>query len=373
MMRRTFLTVFICLFLSFSIFTVDVYAASSGSLFYVVPFSSHKFSTSAGSNYFSCNPVVDSVVLNNGRYYSSLTYTITDRVGFFAYAERTGSSPDYSYSSPIGTGTYDFHTVYTYTFRPTLGDSGFPFKYYEYTVVPRISGLPDGLFCIYDVNNVQSSLQSDYSYSFSFWIYGTAYFTDMGFSPSFDISFDITYATISSEPNPLKFFYSISFFTDFDVYNDYYSRVPFKYVSANASTDSILGDIDDTIKDQHQEEIDKTNEATSDATSGVGTLTNTLSSWEIITMPFTLVKNFAQAIAGDSSSAFTFPSFSMMGYEIWPSYTFDLQTVASSFPVLYNGLHLVSGTVVVTGFVRYLWRKWSLLVGDDMPEGSDSS
>lgn len=135
------------------------------------------------------------------------------------------------------------------------------------------------------------------------------------------------------------------------------------------SIDKGIQDTNETIKQEHQEEIDKSNEAVDKVTGGVSDLTGTLSSWQIFTMPVTLITDFVGAISSDGSTGFTFPSFTLMGQQLWPSYTFDLQVIADKFPLLYNSLHIISGILVVIAFIRYCWRKWHILTGDDLPDG----
>lgn len=153
-----------------------------------------------------------------------------------------------------------------------------------------------------------------------------------------------------------------------------YNNIQTTKVSDTQSED-ILGQIrdeqakQDQIDNEHyQEEQDKIAEAESSITEGASQLTETLSSWEIFTMPFKIVQDFAGAIASDGSTGLTFPSFTLMGYQLWPSYTFDLQVIAQKFPALYNALHLITGIMVVSWFIHYCWRKWHILIGDDMPE-----
>lgn len=373
MMKRTFFTLFLCVLLSFSVFTVDVYASSSST------YNCRVNVYSSGANTKNVAPVVSGIISSpDSVYYSySLDLDFTDFLTLSFNNVDTGSR--------ISEGTYSFFTVVEYSLEVSdltyPSGSDYPVGVFN-SVRLSFDSLPDGM--LYHVGSHPPALSYNsarkvFTYDFSFWLYGTFFTPDSyGLTVSVPISFDIVMVSSFSKGS-LAAFSPFKFTSDVSI-ADLYSVIPVTRVSSSPTTDAILGDVndsinrvDDTIKQQHQEEIDKADQATSDVTDGVGQLTNTLSTWEIITMPFNLVKNFAQAIAGDGSSAFTFPSFSMMGYQIWPSYTFDLQTVASSFPVLYNGMHLVTGTVVVTGFVRYLWRKWSLLVGDDMPEGGDSS
>lgn len=378
--HRTFFTVFLCIVLSFSLFSANVYAASGSGTYYIHLFHTLGVDNANGQRVITVEPTVNLISLQNSRYFGSSTYSFTSSFFFQALGNRTGSSGSFSYSDPLVNGVYSFSFPLSYTIRP-FHSTGYNFSPSEYQVSVSFPDLPDGLEITVGSHN--SYLNSDGSYTLVFWLTGSCYFNRVGYSPTVFVKFDFVHSSISSQSLINNFYLFERFVVDFGLYlgeDGAYSSSYFTFVSPNASTDSILGsvndsinDVNDTIKQEHQEEIDKTNEATSNATSGVGTLTNTLSTWEIITMPFNLVKNFAQAIAGDGSSALTFPSFTLMGQQIWPSYSFDLQTVASRFPVLYNGLHLVSGSLVVSGFVRYLWRKWSLLVGDDMPEGGDSS
>lgn len=144
---------------------------------------------------------------------------------------------------------------------------------------------------------------------------------------------------------------------------------------SDALPGDILGDIRDEIKDQndidndrYEQEQDKISEAEGSITDGAGQLTGVLSSWEIFTMPFKLLQDFVAAISGDGTTGFTFPAFELLGQQLWPSYTFDLQVIAQKFPVLYNMLHLISGIGIVSWFVHYCWRKWHIFMGDDLPE-----
>lgn len=154
-----------------------------------------------------------------------------------------------------------------------------------------------------------------------------------------------------------------------------FSNLEFIHVSDQASS-SILEDIASEQKKQnelenerHEQEQEAISQATGSATDGLAAVTGTLSSWEIFTMPVTVTKDFVTAIASSSSAKLTFPSFSLMGQALWPSYTFDLNKVAELFPLLCNSLHLIGGILAVIWFLRYLWRKWALVTGDDLPDG----
>lgn len=368
--QRTFFTVFICFVLSFSIFTVDVYASSNKNVPVDIVISSSPSLTVSATDM----GVLHTETLNST---GSLTnvYTCYYNYKFVDYISCSFIDvSDPSRRVFLADGIYRVYYVVDYSFTLSWGSSSSYLNPYFHGGTIEVTSPYRDLNCT--VRNIVWPTYSNPVGSFSVLYSGNVLVSTYGALPQSKVS--IVLPAISTKvfdsvvPNPLPPAVPIvTFKPSFSLGSD--TRYFAYFYSSDVNDVNAINSLEDTIKQQHQEEIDKANDATSDVTGGVGQLTDTLSTWEIITMPFNLVKNFAQAIAGDGSSALTFPSFSMMGYQIWPSYTFDLQTVASSFPVLYNGLHLVSGTVVVTGFVRYLWRKWSLLVGDDMPEGSDSS
>lgn len=174
--------------------------------------------------------------------------------------------------------------------------------------------------------------------------------------------------------------YSNHQFTGFGDYIDVnLSNISFDILSSLKVSDNMSGTILDKINDNilagneqdkqfHDEELEEANKAIDQMQDSVGELTGVLSKWEIVTMPITFVKDFAGAITSEGSTGLTFPSFTLMGYELWPSYTFDLEVIKDKFPLLYNSLHLITGIMVVGWFLHYLWRKWHLLTGDDTPE-----
>lgn len=170
--------------------------------------------------------------------------------------------------------------------------------------------------------------------------------------------------------NPFQYEASV-YVQDFE----YYMDIDFNHIS-DSTIDGTLSDIyqeqvnqNQKEDERYQEEQEKTQEAIDSATDGLGQVTDTLTSWEIFTLPFTLLKDFVTAIASDGETTLTFPSFQLMGATLWPSYTFDLMTVEKHFPLLVDSLHLIFGILVVIWFLRYLWRKWHIVTGDDLPEG----
>lgn len=148
----------------------------------------------------------------------------------------------------------------------------------------------------------------------------------------------------------------------------YVDDLEFNHIS-DTTSESALDHIDKTTneiledeKQHYQEELDKAQEVNDTVSSGVEQLTGLLSSWEIFVMPFTLLKEFAEAIASDGSTSLTFPSFSLMGMQLWPSYTFDINYVKDTFPLLFNSLHIVTGIMIVAWFIRYCQRKWDQII-----------
>lgn len=186
---------------------------------------------------------------------------------------------------------------------------------------------------------------------------------------------------------PLYVYDSGSAFVNPNSYS-YETRLKFNYLQYNSTLefthesdytpDETLGNIYDEQKNQNQidndryeEEQETIQEATGSVTEGLGAVNDTLSSWEIITMPVTIMSDFLSAITSSGTTVFTFPSFSVAGQVLWPSYSFDLGGLVDRFPLLFDSLHIISGILIVIWFVRYLWRKWSVITGDDLPMGEE--
>lgn len=372
---RKFFRFFVCVLFCVSLFSQNVFAASSNVLRVdVYPF--------LNTNRNRVVPFVSSFTKADGTsQFVSSKYTFTNDMHVTFY--HAGTRPN-TPESFIPDGMYEGTTAFRYNFEFSLpfsdAPSGNANVLFSSDISMQVSfgDLPEGLNLIFRdaptfkrVSPASSSINT-FQGTFVFLLLGN-FNTISGNSFNIPINFDFT-VTDTYYDNFHKFveWPQMIFDSDLVNYSAGYFTINITRISGSNSTDGILGDINDTIKDQHQEEVDKAEETGSSVTDSSGQLTGTLSAWEIFTMPFQLVKDFAQAISSDGNTGFTFPSFSMMGYEIWPSYTFDLNTIKSNFPVLYNGVHLVSGTIVVSGFIHYCWRKWSILMGDDLPEGSGS-
>lgn len=116
--------------------------------------------------------------------------------------------------------------------------------------------------------------------------------------------------------------------------------------------------------ERYNEEQNAIDAAVDSVDSGLAEITDVLSTWEILTMPIKLMSDFLSSITETNSATITFPSFSLMGHTLWNSYTFDLNAIATQFPVLYNSLHIITGILVCIAFVRYLWSRWKLTMGE---------
>lgn len=205
--------------------------------------------------------------------------------------------------------------------------------------------------CFYNVPVLDWTAQSSYDLLIDFPLYITTLNNSLVFVNAFEYEVTVSLDSISFE------------------------NLEFIHLS-NQTSSEILENIaaeqkkqNDLENERYEQEQDAIKQATGSATDGLAAVTGTLSSWEIFTMPVTVTKDFVTAIASSSSAKLTFPSFSLMGQTLWPSYTFDLNKVAELFPFLCNSLRLASGILVVTWFLRYLWRKWAIITGDDLPDG----
>ena len=197
---------------------------------------------------------------------------------------------------------------------------------------------------------------------------------DWAAQSSYDILIDFP-LYITSLNNPLVFLNAFEYEVTVSLESLNFLNLEFIQLS-NQTSSEILEDIaseqkkqQDIENERYQQEQDTIKQATGTASDGLAAVTETLSSWEIFTMPVTVTKDFITAITSSKEAVFTFPSFSLMGQTLWPSYSFSFDKIAELFPFLCNSLHLVSGILVVLWFLRYLWRKWSLVTGDDLPDG----
>lgn len=189
------------------------------------------------------------------------------------------------------------------------------------------------------------------------------YYTDNYVSPQFYLCWDVsvylssgTYTSNALANQLLVYFYNFSYTSRFKKISDSSSAGVLDEINQG------IKDTNDTIKDQHQQEIDSANSASGEISSSVGQVTDVLSKWEIATLPVTMGKDLIDAITSEGDDGLTFPSFSIHGQEIWPSYTFHLSVIEEKFPLLVDSLHVISGILVLFFFVRFIRGEWEYLV-----------
>lgn len=167
--------------------------------------------------------------------------------------------------------------------------------------------------------------------------------------------------------------YSNHQFTNFGNYLDVkLSNASFLITYTNKISDQLAGDVLDSIdqgiregneqdKLYHEEEIVETERAIDNMNESVGQLTDTLSTWQIITLPFKVTGDLIDAItSSEGNTGITFPSVTIMDHQLWPSYTFDLNTIEEKFPLLITALHTISGIIIVGWFIHYLiYKAWA--------------
>lgn len=115
-----------------------------------------------------------------------------------------------------------------------------------------------------------------------------------------------------------------------------------------------LNEIVDQNDRYHEEEKNEATSAGDNLGSTLQNATNTLSSIEILKLPWTMLTDLFNALKSDGETSLTFPSFSLMGQTLWPSYTFSLSTLDTQFSVLFESVRLVSGVMLCVAFGKYL-------------------
>lgn len=167
--------------------------------------------------------------------------------------------------------------------------------------------------------------------------------------------------------------------------------------NANQNTQKVL----DQNSQFRQEDIDKSNELGSVATNFINNAETTIKSkWEILFYPIEFTQNLLTVFTGGTKSRtyankyngvegfvyledtggltpvinlqqarfgpksagtnITFPSFVLpvLNVKLWDSYSFDLATIKSSFPVLFNAIYVVTGVLELYWFVGFLSDKY---------------
>lgn len=171
------------------------------------------------------------------------------------------------------------------------------------------------------------------------------------------------------------------------------------------SRDTVVGsieDVNDTIKDNRNEDRQDAEQGGEDATDLVKNLDDSIKSkWEILWYPIEFTTRVASVFgAGTSAVSYkdtyadvvgykydeqsgylvplrdrsraqaraggtviSFPSFSLMGMQIWDAYDFDLSQLKSWFPELFNLLYVAISILEVYWFVSFLRSKYDEVFG----------
>lgn len=341
-MRSKVFCSFLCFFLCFSLFSLEVSASGRD----VNDASLRVYSPSGALDIY---PTVSSVPHISSSapgtsFYSNFFHYAFSGIAMFQFASKQDS---------VLTGNYSFSSQVKVDLQLDL--ASVPDSYSNHVVNVHFPESSDLTF-IY-AGSPSFVFDSSGHCSFTFTVFGNTFLRGGYFS--IPISYDVSCVYVTSSPvskapgrGKLDVTYTASF------------NGSLVWVSASSSVQSSVDAVNDTLKNQHQQDINSANGTANNATSSSQALQGTLSAWEIFTMPFTLLRQFLGILSAPGNASLTFPSFSLMGYKIWDSYTFDLNVIKTSFPLLYNGLHAVSGILVVTAFVRYCIGKWNAIIGD---------
>lgn len=274
---------------------------------------------------------------------------------------------------------YVYNVRIPFRIQSSFSGSGLLDVYFRFAPINQFSGLDDDfkssgtLLVRYSTPWVESSTGCSFNAVY-----------DEDYGAAFDL-FNLPVNNGTSEEfyfcyNVYVCAYASHMFTGYGLYDDVtIGNIIFEITQSskvsNFSSVQILDNINNNIikgneqaKDFHDQETQEAQKAVDQLNSGLTKVTDTMSSWEILTMPVSVVQDLVGALSSDGETGLTFPSFSLMGYQLWPAYTFDLQTIADQFPLLYNSLHIITGIMIVGWFLHYLWRKWHILTGDDTPE-----
>lgn len=184
-----------------------------------------------------------------------------------------------------------------------------------------------------------------------------------------------------------------------------YCPTKFNISSDNLNDMSLIGgvnDIGDTLDQQREEDRQDAEQGGEDAADLVTNLDGTIKSkWAILWYPLEFTQRVASVFGAGTSSAsykatyadvvdyrydessgylvpvrdpvraqaraggtiISFPSFTMMGMQIWDSYDFDLSQLKSWFPELFNLLYVAVSILEVYWFVSFLRNKYDEVFG----------
>lgn len=175
-------------------------------------------------------------------------------------------------------------------------------------------------------------------------------------------------------------------------------------VSKSSSVVGAIDKVDDTLKDQHQQEIDKGGQASTDASSAVTTLTTDIKSkWEILWYPITFTGQLLDVFVNGSSSAssysaryagvsgytydsdtgllipvhdyssraapsgtvITFPAYTLpvLDVQLWESYSYDISALRTQFPAVFSALDVIITILELIWLIGFLRDKYLEVFG----------
>lgn len=172
-------------------------------------------------------------------------------------------------------------------------------------------------------------------------------------------------------------------------------------ISLASTSSSVVGAIDkvdDTLNKQRQEEIDKGDQASGDASGAVDTLTSDIQSkWQILWYPITFTSNLLDVFVNGTSGAstyssryggisgytydpdtgllipvrsktrdvssgtvITFPSYTLpvLNVTLWDEYSYDISTLRDDFPAIFSALDVVITVLEVMWLIGFLRDKY---------------
>lgn len=128
-------------------------------------------------------------------------------------------------------------------------------------------------------------------------------------------------------------------------------------------TNDKLDNLDKTLKDEYEEEKNYGEESGQKGSESLDQITNTLSTWEILTLPFKMTQDLFDAIYnGSGEASITFPGFQIMGYMVWEDYTFSFESISGEFSVLFDALHIVTGILEIIGVIYFCYHTYQEIV-----------
>ena len=85
----------------------------------------------------------------------------------------------------------------------------------------------------------------------------------------------------------------------------------------------------------------------------------------VLALPFTLMTTLIGAFssAGSGDVSLVFPSFSIMGYEVWGNQSVDMATILQPFSILITSIRTVLGILLIGAFIKYLQTLYDKVLG----------